>query len=162
MNTVWRLAIKLLKNRKGSLTLETIIIFPIFLTLLLTLVQIMILFNLKYNLQSLNSEVVREISSNWSVTTLIKGHLPSQISKIIDNKYSSLFMRKSLSISPLIKRYIDKPLSVSRIKTKIIRVPTKTSNNIAIQLVYRYEIQLPFYRKAVYIKTFSSEEVWGR
>jgi hypothetical protein len=162
MTIVLHLVIRLLRNQRGTLTLETILFFPLLICLLLFIIQVIFVIHLRVNLQSLNSEVVREISSNWSITSLVKRKLPSQLYTLLENKYGNLIVRKTVSVQPLLVHFTEKPLLINHIESKILQIPSRTSNTLSIQLSYPYKFRLPFITRTIRVKTVATEKVWER
>lgn len=153
--------INFLKNQKGTITIETLIVLPLFVTLTLCMVNIINIYRVQINLQSLNSEVVREISANWALNSLWKGKSRNKIDALLRNHYGQLFIQKVMPIQPLIRRYVDKPLQARYINAKFTQIPTSSQRIISMKFSYRYQIILPFVNRTIYLHTYASERVWG-
>ena len=161
MNLMRRSVINLFTNSRGGLTMEFIIVIPILLTFMLAFIQVFYIFNLQIQLQSLNSEIVRELSTNWPVTKLVLDQSPSKLKLILNNKYGKLFIRNSISINPVIKVYADRPLKTKNIQAKVIDFPSSSSNILSVQLSYKYKIVIPFFSKNIQLHSRAKEQVWG-
>jgi hypothetical protein len=152
--------IKLRHDQRGILTLELVIVFPLLISLLISMVYINNFYKLKMNLQSLNNEIVREVSANWSVTELARNKGGGQVTAALQSKYGNVILRKTIPLSLLVRKYIDKPLRSKQIRGVINKLPNGNQGRLEIALTYRYKIIIPFVSKTIMIKTKASERIW--
>lgn len=157
-----RLVIKLFKNQYGTVTLEAMLAFPVLLALILSFVNIIQIYTIKFNLQSVNSELVREISANWPISKVVEYPIPAKFEYLLNSKYGQLFLRKSIPVNLLLNKYTERPIHPDRIAAIILKLPNDNSDQVSIKLKYKFRIIVPFVRKTMTIQTRATETVWGK
>lgn len=160
---------------RGSITIESMIMVPILLILMVLFVQLIQISGKQIALQSTASEVSRQISANWLLVEVAENQFPnnwksylnhnvdyfdsSQILKLkaLDNFQQSTLIK---IVEPIVHHYAEPGLKLNNLYITKFKLPSKNNDNTEVELRYKVRILLPFITKELELSASSKEKVW--
>jgi hypothetical protein len=164
--------IKDILDKKGTITLEGILIFPLVLFLLMYFIQISNYSRIHLALISTTAEVTREVALNWPIINSSEKLLPTMINSRLEILNQLLIKYKFLNLNSfkdglnkilllkLIQHYSDSILDLNKIEVVEMKLPNNNNEYFYVKLKYKTKIYLPFKTTNVEIFASSSERVW--
>lgn len=160
---------------RGSITLESIIMVPVLLILMMLFVQLIQITGKQIALQSTVSEVSRQLSANWLLVETAENQVPenwkSYLShtagfldssqmlrlKAVDDLKQSTLIR---IVEPIVHHYTEPGLKLKNLSITKLKLPSKNQDITEIELSYKVKILLPFITKELVLVASSKEKVW--
>ena len=101
-------------NRKGQALIEFVLILPVFLLILLSIVDFGMILSNKNNLESISTDIVREIKNGKNTTEISNNYKDIEITKDnYKNDYQKVTIQKKIHINtPGLDRILGNPYKV--------------------------------------------------
>ena len=118
-------------NRKGQALVEFILILPVFLLILLTIVDFGTIINNKNKLENTSTDIARLINNETPLNNILKEYPNIKIEIKEENNYKRIIVKEDIKIiTPFLDKIIGNPYTIESkvINILLITLPIKSTS----------------------------------